>query len=450
MGVADLKNKAREAFRRKNYDLAVRVYLEAIHFEPNDGDIVEGFFQAARKAREGKGRGMFGGLLSRVTAGANRDPKKRLEACYRGLATNPDDKGLLMGMAGAALELGADESAVGGFKRAAEADPEDNEAWKRLGEALGRRGRIVEALQALDAAVRIAPRDQEALKLRKNLAAEGALKGGFESARSSRELIKDKEMAQQLEVETRIQLTPDHAASEIEKVEQQVLADPGNVRLHVRLGELYLQKPDEAAALRALGEALRLDPRNFDLSVRIGDLKLRRLKEAAERAKAAHDAAPTDPARRAARDQAFAALLEGRLEEYGRRVNEHPLDLAERFKLGQTFLQAGRVEEATAEFQQTVRDPNRKTESLLLLARCFERSNLLTLAIKKVEEAVADFPSLASPRAKDVHYAHADLLARAGRAEEARVVFERIYEEDITYRDVPARLRELEAARGAG
>ena len=83
--------------------------------------------------------------------------------------------------------------------------------------------------------------------------------------------------------------------------------------------------------------------------------------------------------------------------EYGRRVQEHPLDLAERFKLGRTLLAAGRVEEATGEFQQTVRDPNRKTDSLLLLAKCFEASNLHTLALKKLEEAVAELPQPDEP-----------------------------------------------------
>ena len=56
---------------------------------------------------------------------------------------------------------------------------------------------------------------------------------------------------------------------------------------------------------------------------------------------------------------------------------------------------------------------------------------------------MADFPTLTSPKARDVHYAHADLLARAGKKEEARVIFERLYEEDITYRDVAQRLKLL-------
>jgi tetratricopeptide (TPR) repeat protein len=90
-----------------------------------------------------------------------------------------------------------------------------------------------------------------------------------------------------------------------------------------------------------------------------------------------------------------------------------------------------------------VRDPNRKTDSLLLLGTCFEKKGLDSLAVKKLEEAVADFPAMTSPRAKDVYYAYADLLARQGEREKARKIFEQIFEVDIGYRDVSKRLDEL-------
>jgi cytochrome c-type biogenesis protein CcmH/NrfG len=448
MGVADLKNKAREAFRRKNYDLAVEVWIQVLHFDANDAESVDGFFQAARKARESKGKSLFGGMFSRMSAGTSRDPQKRMAACLRGLAKNPEDKGLLLALGEAGTAAGADEAAVAAFRRATEVDPEDAEAWKHLGQVEGRRGRIKEALDALGEAVRLKPRDQDAIKLRKNLAAEGALKiSGFETAKSSRELIKDKEAARDLEAEVRMQLTPEHATTEVDKMEAQIRSEPENPRLRARLGDLLLQKGDEAAAVGAFEEAVRLDPRNFDMAVRLGDLKLRVLENRARRANDAMKASPGDEALATQREDAFRVLLEGRLEEYERRVREHPLDLAERFRLGRTLLQANRVDEAAAEFQQTVRDPNRKVDSLLLLAQCFERKNLGSLALRKLEEALGDFPSLASPRAKDVHYAYADLLERQGEREKAREIFEQIFEIDITYSDVSKRLAALTQAK---
>jgi tetratricopeptide (TPR) repeat protein len=129
-------------------------------------------------------------------------------------------------------------------------------------------------------------------------------------------------------------------------------------------------------------------------------------------------------------------------------VREHPLDLGERFRLGRWLLQAGRVDEALAEFQQTVRDPNRKVDSLVQQAQCFEQKGILSLASKKLEEALTEFPTLSSPKAKEVHYRYGILLERSGDAAGAAKIWERIVEEDAAYRDVLDRLSK--AAKGSG
>ena len=233
MAVRDLKNKGRDLFRRKQYELSMDAYMEYLRFEPDDEEAADGFFQAAKKNRELKGKGLFGGVFKKIGVTA-RDPKKRMDQAFRALAKAPDNKGLLMTLGEAALDAGAMGAAVSAYNQAAEVDPEDSEPFKQLGMALGRKGRIEEALNALRKACEINPRDQEANKLRKNLAAEGALKiSGYETAKSSRDLIKDKKVAEELEVEVRMQLTPEHAATEIEKLEQQVQENPEVIRAYL-------------------------------------------------------------------------------------------------------------------------------------------------------------------------------------------------------------------------
>lgn len=444
MAVTDLKTKARDAFRRRNYDLAVEMYLEALRFEPNDRETLDGFFQAVRKSREAKGKSLFGGMFSKVSVGASRDPQKRMATCFRGLAKNPDNKGLLLALGEAAGDANADETAVVAFLRATEVDPDDAQAWRQLGEFQGRRGRIREALEALNHAVRLAPRDQTALKLRKNLAAEGALQAGrYDKAGSSRELMKDQDEARKLESESRMQFTKEHAAREVEDVRKRLAEDPTNSRLQVRMAEMLLHQGKEDEALEIFETALRLDPENYDLSVRVGDMGLRRVQREEKEAREKAATAPDDADLSAKAEQATRAMLDAQRKEYTRRIRSHPLDLAERFRLGRTLLDLREIDAAAAEFQQTVRDPKRKTESLLLLSRCFEAKKLTSLALKKLEEALEDYPSPTSPQSKDVHYAYAALLERAGQGEKAREMFERIFEVDITYRDVSKRLETL-------
>lgn len=448
MSAADLKAKAREAFKRKNYDHAIDIYLEAIQFTPDDIELYEGMQQAAEKRREGKGKSMFGGMGS-LGIEAVRDPVKRIVACARFLAKNPGDKGVCMKLGDAAESAGHVDAAIYAFRTAAKADPDDNIAWKRLGGLLYRRGRIKESADAYGEAVRLDPKDQEALKMRKNLAAEGALKmGGYETAKSSRDLIKDKDIAGKLERDTRIQLTSQDAHDEAVRLQAEVAkAPPGPAanRLRIRLADVLLQRGQGEEAMKELEEALRSEPGNYDLSVRIGDIKLSRLQEDFVKAKARYEGAPSDAA---ARDQLAAVrqtMLDARLVEYGRRVQDHPTDLTERYKFGTTLLMAGRVDEAIGEFQQTVRDPKRKTDSLLRLGECFEKKNMLDLAAKKLAEAAQDFPALNSERAKEVAYRLAELHERRGAKEDARKEFERIYEVDIGYKDVAVRVQNLSA-----
>jgi tetratricopeptide (TPR) repeat protein len=446
MAVGDLKNKARDALKRKQYELAVGMIQEYLGLQADDEEAMGIFFQAAQKMREARGKSLFGGMLSKMSAGASKDPKKRIASCLRALSKNPTDKGALMMLGAACMDANAFGSGVVAYQHAAEADEKDPEPWKRLGEALGRRGRLPEALDALSRALDIAPKDQEAAKLRKNLAAEGALKvAGYETATSSRELIKDKDVARQLESESRLQMTPEHAASELDQVLVQLKENPKDGRLHLRAGDLHLQQGHDEQALAAFEEALRLDPSNHDLSVRIGDLRLRPLQRAARDAREALRKAPDDPAAQAAVDSAMKPLIEASLKEYERRVRDHPLDLGERFRLGQWLFQANRVDEALAEFQQTVRDPNRKIASLRFQAKCFEAKGILNLAAKKLEEAAEAFPGLGSPQAKEVYYEYADLLVRMERHGEARTFFEQIVEEDASYKDVLDRLSALSA-----
>ncbi|MBL9087085.1 MAG: tetratricopeptide repeat protein [Planctomycetia bacterium] len=443
MGVADLKSKARDSFKRKNYDLSVEMYLEVIQLDPNDIEALEGLHQAAEKRREGKGKSLFGGM-GRLGIASVRDPQKKIAAAARHLAKNPDDKEAWMSLGEAGEAGNFLNAAQFGFKMAAKLDPEDNTAWKSLGAALYRQGKIKEASDAYGEAARIDPKDQEALKMRKNLAAEGALKqGGYETAKSSRELIKDKEVAGRLERDTRLQLTDQDATDEAARLRADLEKNPANAtRTRLRLADVLQQQGNTDAALEQLELVLKTDPGNYDLSIRIGDMKLQKLQVPYDEARRRYAVSETDE-NLAAFQAARTALVEARLAEYGRRVREHPTDLGERFRLGLVLLMANRLDEAIGEFQKTVQDPRKKTDSLMRLADCFEKKNLLDLAVKQVAKAAEDFPQLNSDRAKEITFRLGELHEKRGAKEDARREYTKIYEVDISYRDVGAKLEGL-------
>lgn len=443
MGVADLKSKARDSFKRKNYDLAVEMYVEVIQLDPDDLEAFEGFHQAAEKRREGKGKSIFGGV-GRLGIASVRDPQKKIAAAARHLAKNPGDKSAWFTLGEAGEAGGFLNAAQFGFRMAAQLDPDDNTAWKSLGAALYRQGKIREASEAYGEAVRIDPKDQEALKMRKNLAAESALKmGGYETAKSSRELIKDKDVAGRLERDTRLQLTEQDAVDEVARLRAEIAASPESaLRTRLRLADVLQQQGKVDEAIEQLEMVLATDRANYDLSVRIGDLKLAKVQAPYDEARRRYAVNESDE-HLAAFEQARTALVEARLAEYGRRVSEHPTDLGERYRLGLVMLMAGRLDEALAEFQKTVADPRKKTDSLLRMADCFEKKGLLDLAVKQVAKAAEDFPQLTTDRAKEIAFRLGELHERRGAKDEARREYMRIYEVDIAYRDVGKKIEAL-------
>ena len=119
MAVGDIKVKAREALKRKQYELSTEMSQEYLGLQPDDEEAMSIFFQAARKLRETRGKSLFGGMLSKVSAGASKDPRKRMASCLRALAKNPEDKSACMTLGQACLDANAFGSAVVAFQQAA-------------------------------------------------------------------------------------------------------------------------------------------------------------------------------------------------------------------------------------------------------------------------------------------------------------------------------------------
>jgi tetratricopeptide (TPR) repeat protein len=284
-------------------------------------------------------------------------------------------------------------------------------------------------------ALRIDPRDQESLKARKNLAAEGALRTtGIATAQSSHELIKDKEAQRKLERSSRLQLSGDEITSELADLERKLADNPRDRATLRRVADLRELQGDAQGALAQLDAALRDAPNDAELQARAGDIRLRLQEQAVRDAQQRGDEGGAARAR--------AALAELRVAEMKRRVAAHPTDLTLRFELGSALLDVGQVDASIAELQQAVKDPRRKTDALVALGRAFRKKNLPELAHGQFTKAL-DAAGAAGDAGKAILYELADLANQLGRGSEALAHYSRILEQDINYRDVALRVDEL-------
>jgi tetratricopeptide (TPR) repeat protein len=432
--------KADEALRRRNYDFAVELYQQLLELAPDLGEARAGLRQALRRRHEGKAGSKFlralGGAAplalakTLIKAGKHEAAAKQLEAY---LATNPlDEEGNLL--LGASLEAaGHANSARAVYEFLAEIAPRSAEGLRRAGSMTRRLGDPAKALEYYERALAADPRDQDALRARKDLAAELALSGRGATAQHSREQIRDKDAARELERAQRLHHSDDELREELERLEARY-ADAPDADLMGRMSEVHEKLKDLDAALSWAERALAQRRDSFDLCCRVGDLRTKQLKKAVAEAGKRGDAAEADRLEH--------ELWAYEAQDWRRRVELRPSDPTLRLQLGRRLRRAGEIDGAMAELQKAVGDPRCRRDAQVLLAECFQHKGFLDLARREYERALEGIAA-GDERSKEILY-HLGAIAEAeGKPAEARGYYARIFQVDVGYRDVAARMERL-------
>jgi tetratricopeptide (TPR) repeat protein len=181
---------------------------------------------------------------------------------------------------------------------------------------------------------------------------------------------------------------------------------------------------------RALGQ--RRD--SFDLLCRAGDLRIKVAKKAVALADKEGDTARAGELER--------ALLELDVDEHRKRVEQHPGDAALRLSLGKRLMRLDQLDAALAELQKAHADPRLRREAYFHMAQCFHKKGFVDLARKEYEAALEGVHEV-DERAKEVLYSLGSIAEAEGDGNEARSYYARVYEVDIGYRDVAAKMEQF-------
>ncbi len=434
--------KAEEAARKRNYDFAVQLYQQLLEIDPDQGEARGGLRRALKKRFESKKRGKLLTALRGATplalaktlakAGKHAAAARSLETY---LASNPldVDANLLLGVS---LEsAGYYGSALAVYEFLAEIAPRNAAGLKRAGAMMHRKADHAKALEYYERALEADPRDRDALKARKDLAAEAALTASHAgSVDHSRDQIKDKEEAQRLERAQRMHLSDEELQDQLAKLQDRYAEEPTSVDLLIEMADVHEKLRDAEAAVDVLERALQYRKDSIDLRARVGTLKLKVLKKAVARADKAGD--------RAAADRLERELREFEVKEYRRGLELHPADAALRLQLGRALLRQELFDEAAAELQKAVHDPRLQADALFHLALCFQKKGFLDLARKEYLRALDGHQSV-DERAREILYNLGAIAEAEGDTAEARSCYARVYAVDIGYRDVATKMEQL-------
>jgi len=449
----ELFDKGLAALQKNNLDYAVTLFVQVLKVEPAFYQCREALRAAQHKRAGNRGGGLFKKLLgsaNTLTAGRlalRTDPLEAIQIAEEALNQDPSNMQAHDLLADAALQAHLPKTALLSLEVAFKANPSDRKLAEKLVEAhtqLGNRARAERLLRDLLAGDPGNPALNERLK---NLLALRTLsEGGYEQLSSGtgsyRDVLRDKEQAKSLEQEHREVKDIDVVDRLLAEQETLLKADPENPRILRTLADLHLKRGDFDRAIERFERILSVTGLNDPLLLQcIRDARLAQFGEAEKR---------LDPTTDDGR-QALEALRQRRsdflLEDTKRRAEANPTDLLVRFELGELHFKAGRMGEAIAELQKAQNNPNRRIAAMGLLARAFLHRGMNDMAARKLQEALKEKP-IFDDEAKDLTYHLGIVLEKMNRPQEAIEQFKLIYEQDIAYRDVMARVDQYYASQG--
>ena len=442
----ELFEKGNAAYQRENWDYAIAIFNQVLQKEPAFFDC-----RKALRACQFKKAGVSTGFFKRFLGSAGNSPMlakgqivlrshplEALQIAEQILNGDPGSTSAHKLLAEAALEADLPETAVLSLEIARRQAPNDKELAVRLGVALSRAGHVAKAVNLYRELERSYPNDQTILQELKNVVANRTMaEGGYETLAggegSYRDILKNKAETVSLEQGQREVKTGDVADRLIQEHEAQLLKEPQNTKLLRTVAELYLQKNDFDRALEAYHRAFQFTPGDSSLERTITEVTGRKYDQSLSQID------PEAPDAAEQRTRIEAEKIAFQIASAKRQVEKYPNDLQLRFDLGELYFQTGKLSEAIQEFQKAQANPHLHTTALNHLGQCFSRRGMNDLAVRTFQNAIKDKTAFDEEK-KELVYLLGCVLEKLGKKEDAIEQFKQVYEIDIGYRDVGAKV----------
>lgn len=440
--------KGNDALIRENYDYAVDLLTQVMEREPS-------FYEGRKALRiaQAKKAGGGGGFFKKAWSSASSSPlfakgqlalrKNPVEALSIGeqiLNSDPASSSGHRLVAEAAVALEMPRTAVMSFDMLFRNSPKDKNIAIQYSNMLAEIGEAKRAEKILMDLANSMPNDAELHQALKDLSARKTLsEGGYDALAdgkgSYRDILKNEKEAVSLEQANRVQKTEDQAQNLIHEYEARLKTEPNNVRLLRNIAELYTQKKQFDLALKYYEQIKASEAGASDASIdsAIALTKTRRFENQIEKLDATAPDYTEKVAQINAEKQAF------RIAECQKRVERNPTDFVIRYEMGVLYFEAGRIGEAIQEFQKSKTNPNKKLASMNYLAQCFAKRKMYDLAAKTFQEAIKE-KLIFDEEKKDLVYNLGTVLEAMDKKDEAIEQFKLIYEVDIGYKDVAAKV----------
>ncbi|MBI4244126.1 MAG: hypothetical protein HY606_08560 [Planctomycetes bacterium] len=436
MSVADnLLKKAEFAFNKEQYEYAKELLAQVVTLTPDNIDARKLLYAATIKNAEKKHSKIslsFKGVKLSGELAVTRNPQKRAELAQHHLNEDPFNNKVRLILVKALVENGYLDGALVEASFIVEKDPKNADAYKQIGAIYLKKNMVEEAQKAFDVVKRLIPTDREIDKMIRDLAATTTLKKGFETARTYRDIIKDKDKQEELEKMQHLIKTKEDVLKVIEKFKAELKSSPDDVKIVKKIADFYFDYlKDYKSASEWYQKASGITPEDSIIKDKIDDCAVMQL---GDRMNAA-----TTPEEK----KKFAVeKLKFEISSYERRVKDRPTDSQAHYELGRRYLVANLLDYAITEFQFAIKDPKYKVRSTLYLGICFQKKKIYDIAHRQFDaaEGICNNQELLL----EIWYNKANCFADDENYEKAMDMHKKILQVNINYKDVSKKIADLQ------
>jgi len=442
----ELFDRGFSALDRGNLDYAMDMFLDCLELEPGFLE-ARTYLRAAsiRKFKEGKS-GKLAHAIGTVAAMPKillaraklaKKPLSSLQTAEELLRRNPLNPQFVYLLCDAASALNMPEAAVQSLEIIRDhSEKDDPDMMYRLAQAYLENEQPQEARTVFERLMVLKPNNQDLIKEYKDITAIATMKqGGWGSANSYRDIIKNSAEAATIEQELKVMKTDEDILALVKEAQEKIEREPDNFNYRRTLSDLLTKagRFDEAIeALKVAQEATGGSDPQVDKALSAVHIKIFE-RDIAER--------------QAAGDESGIAALEEKKKEFQfedirSRVERYPNDREFRYEYGVLLFERDNYDEAIKQLQLARQNPSRRISSLFYLARCFKAKKQYDLARDQLTQAASELHSMDNMK-KSILYELGDLCERTGETEAAINYFKEIYAVDIGYKDV---VRKIEQA----
>src|SRR5262245_23437937 len=370
-----LYKRADEAFQKHNYDYARDLFHQILVFKPDHDKAHDALRVTLIKKFQEQGATSKIKLIAlkgqiEVQLKATKDPQKKMEVCIKYLNDDPTNAKVRSILADSLLTLGHSNAAGAEARMALLDEPTNITALKTLVQAYRNTGKVKEAQSALDRVSTLVKDDRDLERLQRDLAAMQTMKAGFDAAgvEGFRKVLKNSDQAEELEKRTKLVQSDADFQRLLGELQKEMAEAPTDAKYPKKIGDLYFEKKKDFTAARDwYKKASQLAPQDSVLRDKVDDAELRIWEVKVTAAVKANDPKVKE---------IQLAHLKAHIASYERRVADRPTDMGLRYELGVAYYKGTMNDKAISEFQQSVKDPKKKSASHLFLGKAFQKKKM--------------------------------------------------------------------------